>query len=132
MAGRTHSDKTKMMMCIKRKGHPGTKHTESSKMKMSKISKERLKDKSNHPMFNKTQSEQAKHKMSVAKIGMYDGGENPRAKKLKFNGEVFDCIKDASKNFQIPYHVILRLANKENKTDMVKRKYNIYECEYYE
>ena len=47
--------------------------------------------------------------------GRYDkfGGKNPRARKAVVNEKVYDCLKDALKDHDIPYSSLKKLANGE-------------------
>ena len=71
----------------------------------SKISKSRTGKYSgkNHPLYGKHHSDEAKKKMSKAKIGMYLGDKSPSAKSIICitTGEIFTCIKYASSQYSI-------------------------------
>lgn len=59
----------------KTKGFSGRKHTEESKLKTSAKVAGNL-----NPMFGKTHSKESKEKQRNAKLGKYDGANNPNAK----------------------------------------------------
>ena len=65
------------------------------------------------PMYGKSHSEESKQKMSTNSKGMYDNGDNPRARKVKCNntGMKWDCIKDAAKELNINYNTLRNRVN---------------------
>jgi hypothetical protein len=93
----------------------GTSKTMTEKRKQSDIEKglrARGKTKPKH-------SEETKRKISEATQGRVpwnkgitdeniSGGKNPRAKKIFYNGKVYDCIKDAMKINNLPRSYILK------------------------
>ena len=115
--GKKHTEEHKKYLSKLLKGkklyinrpHPfkGKKHTEEWKLNQSN----RMKN--NNPMkrpeVSMKQSQSMKGKPTWNK-GIKDlsitGGKNPRAKKIIFNGETFECIKDAIQKTGVSRHMI--------------------------
>ena len=78
MFGKHHSEEAKLKISETRKTKiqageitytNSTYHTKEGNVKISEKAKERYKDKKNHPMFGRHQSEETKRKISLAKKG---------------------------------------------------------------
>lgn len=70
MFGKTHSEEARQKIAEARKGknnHPNWKPNKEQCKKISEEAKNRLSDKTNHPMYGKQQSEETKRKISEAK-----------------------------------------------------------------
>ena len=76
-----YSDETLSLMSNKAKTREnklkGLHRTEEAKQNMSKAQKERFKNKENHPMFGKKQTEKSKKKNSESRKGKCIGEQNP-------------------------------------------------------
>jgi hypothetical protein len=66
-----------------------------------------------HPSYGKKHTVEVKEKMRKAKIGLYDLGNHPRAKKVRHvdSGKVFDTIVEASNFFNIDRITVSRHCN---------------------
>lgn len=72
MFGKTHSEEARRKISEARKGknfHLGWKPNEEQRLKISEKAKNRLSDKTNHPMYGKQQSDETKRKISGANKG---------------------------------------------------------------
>ena len=81
-------------------------HAESTKLKLSKIAKgrsrsisSRLKQKESvtgekNPFFGRNHTDENRKKMSEKKQGIYDGGKNPKAVKVEYDGLIFGTMKE--------------------------------------
>ena len=88
---KTITEKSKKSIITRAKartGIPGHKHSEETKRKISEVTQGRV-------PWNKG--------ITDANIS---GGKNPRAKKIFYNGKVYDCIKDAIKITGKSYYCI--------------------------
>ena len=106
-----HSEKSKKKMSISVK-----KSFEDGRRQkiLSKIQKEKLKNKENHPMWGKHHSEETKEKIRMANMGKVHskefkekiskvtiGGNNPRAKRVFCDEKIFLCIKDCAEFYDV-------------------------------
>ena len=68
-----------------------------------------------NPRFGMRHTEESKQKMSTNSRGMYDNGDNPRARKVYCTetGKRWDCIKNAAKELNINYHSLRNWVNQE-------------------
>jgi len=81
-------------------------------------------DGEHNPMFNKKHTDETKRKIGAKSVNRnwgrktpVDGANNPRAKKVQLslpNGNImiFDCIKDISDYFSIPFSTTKSIKNK--------------------
>ena len=109
--GRELSESHKRKIGESNKGKP--RHTEESKERLRKMQQDR-KGKPGKP-----HSDATKEKISKATKGRIPwnkgiknpevcGGKNPRAKRILYNNQVFECIKDAVEITNITRHMILK------------------------
>lgn len=121
-------------------GISGFNHSEETKQKLSEMlsgennpnygipmSEEQKKLRSD--MFKgRVFSEEHKQKLSEAKIGLYERGNHPKAKKVEYNGEVFECVKDCAEAIGESYG---KLKNWLSGKDCMPQKYIDLRLRYY-
>lgn len=96
--GYKHTDETKALLS---KQKTGVKRSIESCLKQS----ESVSGNKNH-FFGKKHNEESRKKMSEAKIGLYDGANNPKAKAIKYKNKVYGTMKDMNKATGISlYHI---------------------------
>lgn len=132
--GNTYAGKTiDELEDIKRKIQENRKfngHTEEAK---AKISEKKIKNycKENHPLYGKHHSEETKRKLSEKNKGQVFseernkkiskatfGGKNHRARKVKCieTSEIFDCIADVERKYNIDRHKIISSCKGKRKS----------------
>ena len=100
------TDEIRKNMSNSRKGNKnhfyGKHHTEETKKKLSEAHKG-MHNGSNNPFYGKHHSLETKEKISKANKGKMTGGKHPKAKKVICitTGEIFDCVRDAGKKYNI-------------------------------
>lgn len=116
----THTEEAKEKIRLANKGK---KVSEATRKKISisnsgKIRSEEtkaiLREKNSgltHPCYGKKTTEETKKKQSNSKIGMYDGKNNPSAKKVLCNGDIFECAKDFANAYDLKYSTIVCWLN---------------------
>ena len=86
MFGKTHSKEARQKIAEARKGknnHPNWKPNKEQCKKISEKAKNRLSDKTNHPMYRKQHSEETKRKISEAKKGKIPWNKGKKKKQTK-------------------------------------------------
>lgn len=110
-------------------GASGYKHSDNTKLKMKHSVSEETKKKisiarkgkyagENHPLFGKPLSEKTKEKISIANMG---GHNNPKTKKIKFNGILYTGIQSLADFQKVHYKTIMYRI----KTNPVKHGYEV-------
>ena len=111
----------------------GRKHTEESRKKISENHADINGE--NNPMYGKHHTEETKNKISENRIksGIAKGKNNPKAIKVicKNTGEIFDCIKDAAKKYNVNAKVIGRVCMGKGKSAGKDKDGNKLYWEYY-
>jgi len=95
-------------------GASGYKHSEETKLKMKHTISEATKEKistarkgkysgKNHPKFGKVVSEKTREKMRIANTG---GANNPKTRRIKFNGDIFTGVQTLANYEKVHYKTI--------------------------
>jgi hypothetical protein len=104
----TEETKNKISQSLKGEKNPfyGKHHTEEAKRKLSESHK------------GKYHTEETKRKMSESRKGKRTGKDNPFAKKVICitTGEIFDCIKDAERKYNVDSSSIVRCCKGAQKS----------------
>lgn len=131
-AGKTEEELKEIVDKIQKNRHLD-KHTEESRRKMSKTTKERYK-KENHPLYGKHHSKETKEKLSKKLKGCKfseernkmisektKGGKNHNARKVECieTGEKFECIADVTKKYGIDRHKIIDSCRNKRKSGIL-------------
>ena len=119
MYNKHHSEETRKKISESNKGkHAGennpmyNKHPSEETRK--KLSEARKGEK--HPMYNKHHSEETRKKMREAKKGKYTGENNPNAKKVLCNGQIFTTAKECAKFYNVNYSTMRSWLQGKRKT----------------
>lgn len=133
--GMIHSEETKKKIGDSQKGEShhmyGNHHTEETRRMISESLKGRILSEETkkkisdaqkgekHHMYGKHHTEETKKKLSDSHIGKQLGSDNPSSKKVSQYDKkghlimTWECMKDASKKLEVPYHDIYRCCKNE-------------------
>ena len=100
-----NTDKHYEKLANKLRGNPKTLEVRK-KMSLAKLKLSEQGISIGYRFYNPAKDPEVRKKMSLAKQGVYNGGKNPNAKKIKFGEVIYSTVKECSDELNISHYLI--------------------------